>query len=129
MNMATTYAQTGKYTHTRVGTHIHDVQVGNVRSARHLTLPLPVFIIPVMFEADVQGLSLPLAARKLMFLSPLAVRKPQPSFPSQLTSPYRLEGTTLSNRLAASRSYIIYKHPLKLSGSDLPAPYPTLGQV
>lgn len=39
---------------------------------------------------------------------PLGTRRPKLDFPLPLTGPYRLERTTLANRIAASRNY---KHP------------------
>ena len=62
-----------------------------------------------------RGLSLPLAARKPYLPYRLPQGNPtffiafskeaKPSFPLQLTDPYRLEGTTFADRLAAGRNY------------------------
>ena len=50
---------------------------------------------------------------------PLAARKSKLVSPLPLDGPYRLEGATLSKRLAASRNY--YKHPRSLLLAPCPA--------
>ena len=42
--------------------------------------------------------------KEIVLLLPLAASKPELVFPNSSTGPYRLEGTTLSDRLATSRT-------------------------
>ena len=60
----------------------------------------------------VQGLSLPLAARKLVLFITACRKEAKASSPLPLTGPFRSEGATLANRLAASRNHT---HPWTIS--------------